>query len=81
MKYRITVHFGPFSFAAECTSVAAVFRHIEALVFSPMYEGSQEAREAVCAEHMLMLADIARGKHEEIDNALFSVETIGGKKA
>lgn len=78
MKYRITVHFGPFNFAAECGSAAAAFRHVEALIFSPMNEGTQEARETACAEYMLMLADIARGKRDYIENALFRVDGIRG---
>ena len=76
MIFRITVHFGGFSFCAECSSVAAAFRHVEALLFSPMYEGTREAREEACAEYLLMLAEITRGKRDYIENALFRVVGI-----
>lgn len=82
MKYRITVHFGPFNFTTECGSIAAAFRHMEALFFSPMYEATQEQRETACAEYMLLLADIARGKRDYIENALFRLDGIrGGRRA
>ena len=74
MKYRITVHFGPFSFSAACESVAAAFRHVEAIVLSPMYK--REDREAICSAALMALADMENGKTLIRENSLFRMEVI-----
>lgn len=76
MIFRITVRFGAFCFCADCSSVAAAFRHCEALFFSPMYDGTKEERENACSELLLILSEIARGRRENIENGFFRVDGI-----
>ena len=75
-KYRITVHFGPYRFSADCGSVAVAFHHIEALILSTMDPGTQEKTEEACGEYLLMLADLADRREERCGNGLFQVEAI-----
>lgn len=74
MKYRITVNFGQYRFSAECESVAAAFRHVEAIVLSTMYQ--REDREAICSAALMALADMENGKTLIRENDLFRMEVI-----
>ena len=78
MKYRIAVNFGPYRFAADCDNVAVAFRHMEALVFSPMYAGTPEGRAEDCADALLALADLAERRTTFFQMGPFRVEAIRG---
>ena len=76
MKYRITVNFGPYRFTADCENVAVAFHHLEALILSPMFYGTQEIKEEACAGYLLELANLAERRADHFENHLFRVEVI-----
>lgn len=83
MKYRITVHFGRYRFTADCENVAVAFRHVEAIILSPMFTSIYGADNVgrSCAGALMQLAEMERKEREVIWNDVFYVERIreGGK--
>jgi len=76
MKYRIAVNFGPYRFTADCDNVAVAFRHMEALILSPMYGGTPNGKAEDCADCLLGLADIAERRTAFFQMGPFQVEAI-----
>jgi hypothetical protein len=83
MRFRITVFFGPYAFTVDCDNVAVAFRHIEALILSPMCNDTEGMKQTALEEYLLRLADMARGKVDAIENGagLFRVDRIGRRRA